>query len=107
MQVRWTTAAASPTDSLSTQLLNGSISSALPKEEERFLSAQADAFAGANAEEKASACSVRNDESWGSERGRERAKARPYKEQALHASGAAGAYERCTLDQALFQSGQL
>ena len=28
---------------------------------ERFLSAQADAFAGANAEEKASACSVRND----------------------------------------------
>jgi hypothetical protein len=29
--------------------------------EERFLSAQADAFAGANAEEKASACSVRKD----------------------------------------------
>jgi hypothetical protein len=36
-------------------------SSAQRKEEERFLSAQADAFAGANAEEKASACSVRND----------------------------------------------
>jgi hypothetical protein len=31
------------------------------REEERFLSAQADAFAGANAQEKASACSVRND----------------------------------------------
>jgi hypothetical protein len=31
------------------------------EEEERFLSAQADAFAGANAEEKASARSVRND----------------------------------------------
>jgi hypothetical protein len=31
------------------------------EEEERFLSAQADRFAGANAEEKASACSVRND----------------------------------------------
>jgi hypothetical protein len=29
--------------------------------EEGFLSAQADAFAGANAEEKASACSDRND----------------------------------------------
>ena len=29
--------------------------------EEGFLSPQADAFAGANAEEKASACSVRND----------------------------------------------
>jgi len=50
--------------------------------EERFLSAQADAFAGANAEEKASACSVRNDESWGSERGKGRAKARPFKEPA-------------------------
>jgi hypothetical protein len=31
------------------------------KEEERFLSAQADAFAGAKREEKASACSARND----------------------------------------------
>jgi len=31
------------------------------KDEGRFLSAQADAFAGANAEEKESACSVRND----------------------------------------------
>ena len=30
--------------------------------EERFLSAQADRFAGAKREEKASACSVRNDE---------------------------------------------
>jgi hypothetical protein len=29
--------------------------------EERFLSAQADAFAGSEREEKASACSVRND----------------------------------------------
>jgi hypothetical protein len=29
--------------------------------EERFLSAQADTFAGANVKEKASACSVRND----------------------------------------------
>ena len=31
------------------------------KEEERFLTAQADTFAGANVKEKASACSVRND----------------------------------------------
>jgi hypothetical protein len=31
------------------------------KNEERFLSAQADTFAGANVKEKASACSVRND----------------------------------------------
>src|SRR5258708_1710311 len=62
MQVRWTTAAASLADGFSTQLLNVS---AQPKEEERFLSAQADAFAGANA----SACSVRND---GVERGSER-----------------------------------
>src|SRR5690348_13404284 len=31
------------------------------EDEERFLSAQADTFAGANVEEKASACSVRND----------------------------------------------
>ena len=32
--------------------------------EEGFLSPQADAFAGANAEEKASACSVGNDKRW-------------------------------------------
>jgi hypothetical protein len=31
------------------------------KDEEGFLSAQADTFAGANVKEKASACSVRND----------------------------------------------
>jgi hypothetical protein len=31
------------------------------EDEERFLSAQADTFAGANVKEKASACSVRND----------------------------------------------
>jgi len=31
------------------------------EEEERFLTAQADPFAGAKGEEKASACSVRND----------------------------------------------
>ncbi len=33
--------------------------------EERFLSAQADRFAGAKRKEKASACSVRNDGRWG------------------------------------------
>jgi hypothetical protein len=36
--------------------------------EERFLSAQADAFGGANAKEKASACSVRNDSVGGGRR---------------------------------------
>ena len=34
---------------------------------ERFLSAQADRFAGTNREEKTSACSVRNDGLWGNE----------------------------------------
>jgi hypothetical protein len=32
-----------------------------PRDKERFLSAQADPFAGAKGKEKASACSVRND----------------------------------------------
>jgi len=34
------------------------------KEEERFLSVQADMFAGANVKEKASACFIRNDGGW-------------------------------------------
>ena len=33
----------------------------IKKDEERFLTAQADRFAGAKRKEKASACSVRND----------------------------------------------
>jgi hypothetical protein len=32
-----------------------------PEEEERFLSTQADTFAGANVKEKESACFIRND----------------------------------------------
>jgi hypothetical protein len=78
------------------------------KEEERFhpakcagwcrgLSAQADAFAGANAEEKASACSVRNDGGGKGARRGGRPEGRRYERQLRgegeDAEGAAGAVD--------------
>src|SRR5712692_3928014 len=104
MQVRWTTAAASPPDGLSTQLLNVSIvADSLKRDfiphrtrdgEEVSLRRPTHSQERMRKKKRRPAPFEMTVWSGEAKEGRGRAKARPYKEQALHASGAAGAYER-------------